>query len=430
MVLNAVVEVNEEVCDLAGEVLNIEKICPLRSHILTGCITHWTQSGEGVVDKNVYFTQGSCEPGYIPQLGDKVVVEAIESEQGKLTWRALTTVPALSHMTKTKTNQEFSDSAQVPEELEILLEEKRGIVVTKCLNFGVLNMGEKKELVAEVTNTGSYSQLFVRGMFRSHHSESQFFLHHPKSGDLHVIHPGQTVEFYFGCEGRFIGKSSELFVFTFRGFKIGRNLQVEVQDPLQKSVAPLQNERKLSCHNTWQKALGTRNSGMLISGMRPIKPRAFVPVRLGSFPIPDPLWQAVVGNDGERQSIRDIETAVENIASCLISDLKISNYCDRFHMLLYLEEIQAVLNMQKYNLERVCFQIAGPGGEFLALTVPGLAERRPSLLLGDRVVASSPVVQDNGGEYHILCCLLIHCMKFVNECIMQRLCLFIHMFHL
>lgn len=412
MVIKADVEVNEEMCDSGGEVLDVEKLSPLRSRILTGCVTHWNRNGEGIIDQNVYFSQDTCEPGYIPHLGDKVEVKAIESEQGKLTWRALTTVPAFSHVAKTKADQELCDSAQNCDRLEILLEEKKGIVVTKCLNFGVLNVGEKRELTAEVTNTGPYSQFFVRGRFHSCRSESQFILHHPRDGELYDIHPGQTVKFHFGCEGRFIGNSSELFVFTFRGFKIGRNLQVEVQDPMHKSIAPSQNEWRFNHHNAQQKAHQTRNTGMLIPGVRPFKPPAFVPVRLGSFPIPDRLWQAVVGNDGQKRKIEDVEVAVQNVVPCLITDLNTSNYTDRFHMLLYLEEIHDVLNMRNYDLERVCFRVAGPGGEFLALEVPGLAERRPSLLQGDRVIASSPVAQDSTGKCNVIALCAFFSIKY------------------
>jgi hypothetical protein len=145
----------------------------------------------------------------------------------------------------------------------------------------------------------------------------------------------------------------------------------------------------------------------LVPGVKPIKPPAFVPVRLGKFPVPNRLLQAVVGND-ERQCIED---AVCNVAPCLSENLTVLNYSDCFHMLLYLEEIQSILNMQKYDLERVCFRIVGPGGEFLALEVPGLAEKRPSLLLGDRVVASDPALQDSTGEYDILCYMCILCMN-------------------
>lgn len=407
MVLNAVVEVNEDVCDLGGVVLDVEEIRPLRARLLTGFVTHWNQNSGGAVDQYVYFTQDSCEPGYVPHLGDKVVVEAIETEQGKFTWRALKTVPEFSYFTEKKAQLNYS--AQLCDKLENLLEEKRGIVVTKCLNFGVLNVGEERQLVAEVKNSGPCKQFFIRGKFHSRLSESQFFLHHPRDGELYELHPGQTVEFCFGCKGRFIGNSSELFVFTFRGFKIGRNLQVEVQDPLSSSLTPSPHKSNINRREAWQRTFQSRNSKMLVSGVRPIKPPAFVPVRLGMFPIPSRLLEAVVGND-ERRSIEDVEDAVYNVAPCLAKDLNILNYTDRFHMLLYLEEIQGILDMQKYDLERACFRIAGPGGEFLALEVPGLAERRPSLLLGDRVIASDPVPQDSAGDHDFLCSRCIPCM--------------------
>ena len=38
-------------------------------------------------------------------------------------------------------------------------------------------------------------------------------------------------------------------------------------------------------------------------------------------------------------------------------------------------------------------------GEFLALSVPGLAEGRPSLLTGDKVVLSAPGLEDESPEY-------------------------------
>lgn len=418
MVINGVVEVNEDVCDLSGEVLDIEEIHPLRSRLVTGYVTHWNQNSGGVVDQYVYFTQDSCEPGYIPHLGDKVVVEAIETEYGKFTWRALKTVPNFSVVTKRKAGDELNDSAEIYDKMENLLAEKRGIVITKCLNFGMLNLGEERELVAEVKNTGLHNQYFIRGKFHSRLSESQFFLHHPRDGELHVLRPGQTVEFCFGCKGRFIGNSSELFVFTFKGFKIGRNLQVEVQDPLNSSLAPSPNKRSVNHREAWKRTFQTRNSGILVPGVKPIKPPAFVPVRLGIFPVPNRLLQAVVGND-ERRRIEDAEDAVCNVAPCLSENLTMLNYSDRFHMLLYLEEIQGILNMQKYDLERVCFRIAGPGGEFLALEVPGLAEKRPSLLLGDRVIASDPAPQDSTGEYDILCymcTLCMNCMLYFMQC--------------
>ncbi|XP_069701618.1 probable RNA helicase armi [Periplaneta americana] len=397
--LDAVVEVNEEVCDLGGDLLDVEKIRPLRSRVVTDYVSHWNQDC-GVI-KDIYFTRDDCEPGYIPSLGDKVIAEAIESEQEKFKWRALTVVSCHSRDLKSNSalqeRQKTKESCMINIEMQKLLQNKRGLVITENLDFGVLQMGEKRELVAIIRNTSSWSQFFLRGKFHSRRSESQFVLRSPQEGEVHEIQPGQEVEFYFGCKGRFFGKVSELFVFTFKGFKIGRNIQVEVQDCLHTCIMPSENK---NCQRSpVQKNPYKSRKGMLVSGVRPIKTPAFVAVKLGEFPIPERIWEAVLGTDGEKRCLEDVEAAVENVVPCLASDLKISNYCERFHALLYLEEIELKLNMERYDMKNVCFRLAGPGGEFLSLEVPGLAEKRPSLLLGDRVIASSPNEGDAGIQF-------------------------------
>lgn len=58
------------------------------------------------------------------------------------------------------------------------------------------------------------------------------------------------------------------------------------------------------------------------------------------------------------------------------------NYRDFFHFVLWLDEMGAELMLQRYNMENVTMDyIAG----YLELEVPGLAEKRPSLISGDIV---------------------------------------------
>lgn len=63
--------------------------------------------------------------------------------------------------------------------------------------------------------------------------------------------------------------------------------------------------------------------------------------------------------------------------------LNSENYGKRYHTLLYLEEYQNQRNLKKYNLCEVTLE---KEGSFFAIQVPSLAEGRPSLILGDRVL--------------------------------------------
>ncbi|KAL3280168.1 hypothetical protein HHI36_017668 [Cryptolaemus montrouzieri] len=59
------------------------------------------------------------------------------------------------------------------------------------------------------------------------------------------------------------------------------------------------------------------------------------------------------------------------------------NYRKFFHNLLWLEECVNILMLRRYNMENVTLQLHGTNE--LRLEVPGLAEKRPSLIAGDRI---------------------------------------------
>lgn len=95
--VSSLVEVEANAADLNGEVLEIDSIAPLRSKLHTGLVTTYNVgTGVGVVDRTTIFTKGVCEAGYIPCVGDKVVTDSIESDQGAFAWRSLTIVPLSS----------------------------------------------------------------------------------------------------------------------------------------------------------------------------------------------------------------------------------------------------------------------------------------------------------------------------------------------
>lgn len=93
--LECLVEVDEDVANLQGEILEIEEMKPLRSLQKLGKVTEYDEESEsGLIEGTIVFVKTVCLAGYIPCVGDKVVVHCIESEQ-RVTkrWRALEVVP-------------------------------------------------------------------------------------------------------------------------------------------------------------------------------------------------------------------------------------------------------------------------------------------------------------------------------------------------
>ncbi|ROL44890.1 putative RNA helicase SDE3 [Anabarilius grahami] len=60
-------------------------------------------------------------------------------------------------------------------------------------------------------------------------------------------------------------------------------------------------------------------------------------------------------------------------------------YTERFHLLLYLEEIQMEVDIKKYDLHGKTMTLDKANKWLLVLNVPGVAENRPSVLLGDKL---------------------------------------------
>ncbi|XP_066992645.2 probable RNA helicase armi [Anabrus simplex] len=379
--LEALVEVDENVTDLSGEILVVDRVCPLRWRVFTGNVTHWMKTA-GAIDENVFFTRDSCEPGYYPRASDGVAVQAIESTQGQFSWRALTVVPMFQRVGG-------SVVAETSAEVQMLLKNKNGITITEKLDFGKLNVGESKEIIAEIKNISQMKQVLKYSKFHSSRRESQMSLLDPPQDGYIPIYPYRSVMFRFSCKGLYLGQSSELFVFTFKGFKIGRYLEVDVQDPTLTSVISPQEDNvcawKRNSSDIAHKMKQLSNSkGIVVSGVRPVKPPAFVRVRLGMFPVPERLWKAVLGSE----NMDDAIDKVQSMMPCLKKELSFLTYTDRFHTLLYLEEINQNILMRHYDIERAKFSFAGESMEFLALEIPGLAEKRPSLIIGDKVIAT------------------------------------------
>ncbi|XP_066284664.1 RNA helicase Mov10l1-like isoform X3 [Branchiostoma lanceolatum] len=114
------------------------------------------------------------------------------------------------------------------------------------------------------------------------------------------------------------------------------------------------------------------------------KPVRF-PVHLPQYPVPDMLRNCVFeGRD------------VKKIMPVLCKPLTMTDYARRWSCLLHLEELQMEMDIHEFDMINESLQ---PCGEYLSLTVPGLAEGRPSVLIGDKVVLTAPGAGDCSPSY-------------------------------
>ncbi|XP_008556332.1 probable RNA helicase armi [Microplitis demolitor] len=381
--VESLVELNEDSGDLAGEVLDISKIQPLRSTIKIGLITKYdSDKGVGNVDNNMIFSKVACQPGYIPYVGDKVVCDSIESDQGVFTWRCLTVVPLIQVVNSRQTVPLVNNTSQInQDDLKTLLKNKNDIAITDDLSFD-LEFCEAKELDVVVANNGATDCTLTKGVFMSKKSQSQLSLLSPEINEKIKLQPGDSVVYKFLCTAKFVGSTKELFIFCFNNFTIGRMFEINVNA---KSVSAMSDNENKNYNSNRLVRHDVYDQESYIPGVRPCKAPNFIKVRSGVYRIPQRYWNIILPCINEKRSAIELEGVVGEALAFLNDTLTLHNYRDRFHALLYLEEMNLTIEMQKYDMDSAVMTHAG---EYLSLKVPGLAEKRPSLIIGDRVIVS------------------------------------------
>nr|XP_012147148.1 PREDICTED: probable RNA helicase armi isoform X1 [Megachile rotundata] len=384
--LESEVKFDENSYDLNGTILKVQKIQPLRSKLDVGTVsTYDPVKGIGTIGKDIVFNKRICGSGYIPCVGDKVISDSIESDQGIYTWRSLTVVPLVQTSEKENKLPTLCNSLRINKNLDELVKNKCGIVINDNLRIE-LDVLEKQNLTVTVQNVGNTSHVLQKGRFMTNKNQSQLALVQPTTlNTVSVLNPSDKLTYIFKCTAKFIGTSEELFIFNFKDFEIGRVFHITVRP---KNV---QNRMCVKSDNIKPNKSGhvldvdEWSQTTYIPGIRPFKPPAFIKVRNVIFKVPRHYWNIISKCIDEGKSQTECEYEVGNAIPCLLNRLCFELYKDRFHSLLYLEEIAQAINMQQYSIESTVMRRSG---EYLVMQVPGLAEKRPSLLVGDRAIVS------------------------------------------
>ncbi|XP_070160870.1 probable RNA helicase armi isoform X1 [Polyergus mexicanus] len=384
LTIESLVELNNNSTDLSGEVLEVDRIKSLRSKLDVGVISKYNPQNEvGVIDKHVIFHKRACEPGYVPRIGDKVVSDSIESDQGQYSWRSITIVPLIQPSKKSIELPVTTNFSSIYSDTNVLLKNKYGIIIDDNLKFN-LNIEEESTLIVSIRNNGSYTHMLQGVSFMPQKTASQLSLESPTNTDINtVINPSTNVTYIFKCKAKFVGVSEEIFIFNFKDFQIGRIFHITVNAKITSQKIDSGSIKQKNSHKINIANLDELNETTCIPGVRLFKSPAFIQVRSGLFKVPRYIWNVVL-NTMEKSQIEK-EVAIGNQIPCLLKPLSFETYKERFHALLYLEQISQTLDLQRYSMESAVMR---RHGDYLALEVPGLAEKRPSLLMGDRAVVS------------------------------------------
>lgn len=197
---------------------------------------------------------------------------------------------------------------------------------------------------------------YVRGFFESCCLEDR------------VLRPDQTLTVWLSCKPKGTGLHTTAVHFDVGDKVIERLVFILVDDKISRSL--VSNKPYFRDRRKKQLVVDTSAIDTYVPTARP--PRQVnrgYNFTLNAYPISKEVREAVYS--------KQMPVGIDN-------GLMRENYCAYFRTLLNIEEITLEEEMHGYDMECVAFGRKGP---YLTLEVPGLAEKRPSLVFGDYVFA-------------------------------------------
>uniref|UniRef100_A0A4X1UP61 RNA helicase Mov10l1 n=2 Tax=Sus scrofa TaxID=9823 RepID=A0A4X1UP61_PIG len=405
----------------------------------------------GVIDDCIFFTLDSLKlpEGYVPRRFDVVSAVVVESSQSCYAWRALCMTPAQRRGSPAL--EEAADETHGA----LLLENKGGVEVTRPTSLGTLREGTRKSMAIWIENKGDVPQTLVSCRLAGWDKAKQFRFQMPDkipvcptesvvsapeknfsdedvnsldscrkdkthpmlaggsvnnegaSADASVcqgeggekeagvsweqatqpepgglIPPGGKTMLVTTCDAKNPGRCRELLLLCFSDFVVGRFLEVDVVSE-EESLVAVREPFSWKKSRTSPASASTKTTVVVTTQKR--NSRRQLPSFLPQYPTPDRLKKCV-------EQKMDILTFQPLLAELL----NMSNYKEKFSTLLWLEEIHAEMELREYNMSGVTLK---RNGGLLVLEVPGLAESRPSLYAGDKLILKTPEYDGHVIEY-------------------------------
>ncbi|KFR11161.1 Putative helicase Mov10l1, partial [Opisthocomus hoazin] len=413
----------------------------------------------GTVDESIFFTLDSLRlpDGYSPRRHDLVNAIVVESNRSYYIWRALCLVPV------SQDGQSHSNGISLDEPYENLMRDKGGLEVSRMTNFGTLKQGKSERMIIWIENKGSVPQSLISCRLAGWVKDKQFSFQIPqkfedspeaylssfpinqeniskaavnscndsgettdeslnntsstkngvipenfslvKDENLHngeneqredleqpinhvnitgeiVIPPGEKTFIVIICTAVNPGYSKELLLLGFADFTVGRYIEATVTNEEELLIAPVE---PYSPRNPKIIPEPQARKTTVVAPKYRRNHRKLLPNFLPHYTIPDELRKCV-------EQKLDILT----FQPLLAEHLNLDNYKANFSTLLWLEDIHAEMEIGDFNMSGVTLK---RNGNLLVLKVPGVADGRPHLTAGDKVILKSQVYSEHIIEY-------------------------------
>ncbi|KAL1543276.1 RNA helicase [Salvia divinorum] len=207
--------------------------------------------------------------------------------------------------------------------------------------------------------------------------------------DDRVIRPNQALTIWLSCKPKEIGVHSAAIHFSVGDEVIERLLFLLAEDKISKSLSSTRQYQRPQRKNRNMVNQHAPDAAY-VAARRPVGGggRGRGPGRAFKYNLPEYPIPAEIRAMLSRHEIPDP----------VIEGLAVKNYGAFFKNLLAMEEIKLEEDMQSYYMEDVTMK--SKRGQMLSLEVPGLAEKRPSLVSGDFIfaeLASDQLVYERKG---------------------------------
>ncbi|GJP29827.1 hypothetical protein CLOM_g19923 [Closterium sp. NIES-68] len=202
----------------------------------------------------------------------------------------------------------------------------------------------------------------------------------PRSGM--EIRPRVAYQLTLRVKPSSVGVLKAILVFSFENFLIGRYLNILVEDQVTKSMAPTAPFEPKDRKSRQEE----EPAAEILPGVEPEgwKRAGEQLAKIPWFGIPSWVRESYEGMNTAEMRLPGFEGPVT-----------LDTYKKRFELLLHVEELQMEFDIRYYDMKGVTLLPAGV--DHFQLTVPGLAEKRPSVLFGDRVYLSYANEGGDGG---------------------------------